>query len=96
MVNKKIVKKKRPERLGRISFKYVEGVRVSKEREILFRGNLNMWLSPYINEINKEKVKIIVTFLDEVKQQFSFDGISFDLKKRAIQHFWGHRTHEPY
>lgn len=92
MNKKQPTKKKRPERLRRFAFIYSKGVRKDINKEVMFRNNANMWFSPFIKEMNMQKVKIVVTFVSDLVNKFSFENITLDLKKKVIDYYNQFRT----
>ena len=91
-MDKKMTAKKKIERLRRFSFLYAKGVRKDINKESMFRVNANMWFSPFIKEMDTQRVKIAVTFLSELENKFSFENITYDLKRKAIAYYNSFRT----
>ena len=70
-----------------IEFAYSEGTQKDAAREANMKNNLNMWLGPLAEEINKQEGIVFVIFSSYDTQNFEVDGISIELKKRVIERF---------
>jgi hypothetical protein len=68
-----------------IEFAYSEGVRKDANREANMTNNINMWLQPLVEEINKQEGIVFVIFSTYDTQTFEVDGISIELKKRVFE-----------
>jgi hypothetical protein len=82
-------------KIKRIKFEYLENVRKDENREVATTNNINMWFRPFVDEINKEKGEIVVTF-DTDLDALEFKNMSEDLRKRANEEFGRYRVEKFY
>jgi hypothetical protein len=66
-----------------IEYKYGPGITRNESGEAAMRQNAQMWLAPVIKRINRERGKVIISFIKPAVYTIYVDGVSVDLKIRA-------------